>query len=469
MWPGWASGPGGGGAGGGGIGGTGEPGDRGPGAGDRTPPYALRVPDLQPFRALRYDTRVVPWADVLAPPYDVVDEEERAELVARHPANAIAVELPVAPDGGDPYRHAARLLERWERDGVLLRDPEPTLTAYRMSYEAPHGGARATTGVLGALRLEAPGDGDILPHEATLPKAKTDRLRLLQSVGANTSPVWGLSLRSGLSALVDVQERPLASARVDGVLHEAWVLPAPRVDAIREAVATAPIVLADGHHRWETALSHATTVRASKGPGPWDFALAYIVELAPEQLDLGPIHRVVPGTVPTAAVLAALARAFVLEPLPSTLPAQGTPDGARDVERLVHCAVELGAPIALGRDGAVVLRPKLAPDAGTDADAGDLRDLDSARLAATLPPEMNAAVAFCNSAAEVARTLQADPGATALLVRAAPVPLVAEVAARRARMPPKSTFFRPKPRTGVVFRPFAERDRAQEAALPPRD
>ncbi len=415
------------------------------------------MPDLRPFRALRYDTRVVPWADVLAPPYDVVGEEERAELVARHPANAIAVELPVAPDGRDPYEHAARLLARWERDGVLVRDPAPTLTVYRMSYAAPNGGARATTGVLGALRLEAPGEGDILLHEATLPKAKTDRLRLLQAVEGNTSPVWGLSLCSGLSTLLDVEERPAASARVDGVLHEAWVLSPPRVAAIREAVATAPIVLADGHHRWETALSHAATLRAREGAGPWDFVLGYVVELAPEQLDLGPIHRVVPGTVPTADVLDALARAFVLEPLPDPLAGQVAPHGAGDVERLVRRAQELGGPIALGRNGAVFLgsKPAVDADAAAGADPEDIPDLDTARLAGALPEEVGAALVFCNSAAEVARALQADPGATALLVRPVPVPLVAEVAARRVRMPPKSTFFRPKPRTGVVFRPFA--------------
>lgn len=420
------------------------------------------MPDLQPFRALRYDTRVVPWADVLAPPYDVVDEGERAELVARHPANAIGVELPVAPDGGDPYEHAAQLLARWEHDGALLRDRAPSLTVYRMSYEAPDGGVRATTGVLGALRLEAPGEGDILLHEATLSKAKTDRLQLLQSVQGNTSPVWGLSLCSGLSTLLELGEAPLASARVDGVLHEAWILPAPRAHAVRQAVATAPIVLADGHHRWETALSYAATVRASKGAGPWDFALAYVVELAPEQLDLGPIHRVVPGSVDTASVMEALARSFVLEPLPATSAAEG----ATAVERLVRRAAELGGAIALGPEGAVLLGPKPAPDSDADPDpvAAGTPDLDTARLAAALPEQASASLVFCNTAAEVTRALQADPGATALLVRPASVSLVAEVAARRSRLPPKSTFFRPKPRTGVVFRPFAEPEPEPEHA-----
>ena len=146
---------------------------------------------------------VAPIGQVMAPPYDVISSAERVHLASRHPANAVLVELP-EPDlqgGRDRYQVAADYFTRWQADGTLRPDPTPCLYPYRMTDAS----GRASTGVIGALGLADPGaQSDILPHEQTLPKPKSDRLDLLRATRANLSPIWGLSMRHGLTATFDV-------------------------------------------------------------------------------------------------------------------------------------------------------------------------------------------------------------------------------------------------------------------------
>ncbi|HEX6420265.1 MAG TPA: DUF1015 family protein, partial [Acidimicrobiales bacterium] len=145
---------------------------------------------FQPFPALRYDPGRVDLGRVICPPYDVIDDAQRAALVARDPRNAVRVDLPAEEAGLDRYEVARSLLARWRDEGVLAADDRPTFTVHRMAYTDDAGTARHTTGVIGALELSPPG-GDILPHEHTTPKARSDRLDLLRACRANTSAIWG--------------------------------------------------------------------------------------------------------------------------------------------------------------------------------------------------------------------------------------------------------------------------------------
>src|ERR1700688_1094309 len=186
--------------------------------------YARPMPRFRPFTGLRYDSSV-PLVQVIAPPYDVVGPDERAELAARHRANSIRVELPVEDvrAGLDKYQSAARLFAEWREEGLLVRDHRAAFYAYRMTV--PGGGS--TTGVIGALACEAPG-GDILPHEQTIPKDKSDRLDLLRACHATLSPIWGLSLARGLAGAYEPEGSPHAQAvDDDGITHSLWVLDAP--------------------------------------------------------------------------------------------------------------------------------------------------------------------------------------------------------------------------------------------------
>ncbi len=394
------------------------------------------MPRFEPFAGLRYDSARVDPSTVVAPPYDVVGPEERARLAARHSANSIRVELP-EPDGRtgqDRYEAAAAQLALWTGDGILRRDPTCAFYAYRMTEPAGH----ATNGVLGALGLDDESTAAILPHEQTLPKAKSDRLELLRATRTNLSPIWGLSLQPGLTSHV-LQDRPAdATARDDdGVLHELWVIDDPAaVAAIGAAVAAAPVVVADGHHRYETARTYRAERggdRADPGAGA---VLTLVVELAEDQLEVGPIHRLLSG-------------------LPDGLDLADAFSSWFDVTRAGD--FEPRTTEALGRSVALALiMPSgawlLSPKDGTAEAAG--ADLDSSTVALVIAELPEHELAFAHGWREAVDAVEREEAQAAVLLRPVTVAQIAEWAHAGRRMPPKSTYFHPKPRTGMVFRPL---------------
>ncbi|MGH9262561.1 MAG: DUF1015 domain-containing protein, partial [Acidimicrobiales bacterium] len=221
---------------------------------------------FQPFRGIRYDLGRLGLDRVISPPYDVIDGAQRAELAGRDPHNAVRIDLPVDEGGRDRYDVARSLLAGWRDQGVLVTDDRPSFTIYRMAYVDDAGVARHTTGVIGALELSPPGT-DILPHELTTPKARSDRLDLLRSSRANLSAIWGLSLAKGLTDLLPVDVEPTAVVDDgEGVVHTVWVVDEPEAcAAIAEAVAAQPVVNADGHHRYETSLTYRREREAADG------------------------------------------------------------------------------------------------------------------------------------------------------------------------------------------------------------
>ncbi|HWE66246.1 MAG TPA: DUF1015 domain-containing protein [Acidimicrobiales bacterium] len=396
------------------------------------------MPRFEPFKGLRYAPRLAPIGEVMAPPYDVIGSAERVHLAARHPANAVLVELP-EPDlqaGLDRYKVATELFSRWQSSGILLTDPEPSLYPYRMTD--PSG--RSSTGVMGALGLADPGqESDILPHEQTLPKPKSDRLDLLRATRANLSPIWGLSMAPGLTATFDpTDDEPVADAYDDdGVRHQLWVLnDQDSIAAIAAAVAQAPVVIADGHHRYETARAYQAECRAANGdqPGPHDLVLALIVELAEDQLTVGAIHRTISGLPDDLDLTEALSPWFDV-----------VRAGAAD-ERTLGALAD-SSSLALVTGGAAYL---LLPRAEAYEEAGN--DLDSSLIAMALshlPPHEST---HRHSVAEATEALESGQAQAAFLLRPVTVAQIEEWAGARRRMPPKTTYFSPKPRTGMVFR-----------------
>ena len=400
--------------------------------------YVCGVPRFQPFPGVRYASADGRLDDVLAPPYDVITADERRRLVERSEHNAVRLELPADEGGRNPYQVAGDLWRSWQAEGVLSTDDEPAFYVYRMGYHDDAGRPRQTTGVLGALQLSTLDEGEVLPHEYTTPKARADRLDLLRATGANLSPIWLLSLAEGLSELCELPTPPDARGTDDDdVHHRLWRVTQPGLlEAIAGAVGSASAIIADGHHRYETALAYRDERRAATNgaPGGYDAVLAWVVEAREDQLTVAPTHRLIAGLHDGFDLRAALAGFFDVEP---------TDPPGPDLLARMDAAGSLALVTA---GGTWLLRPTEATEAASE------HALDSSRLdvaLASLPPH---GLSYQHGAEETVAEVAAGRAQGAVLLRPATVDQIAQVGRGAARMPPKTTFFTPKPRTGMVFR-----------------
>jgi uncharacterized protein (DUF1015 family) len=392
------------------------------------------VPRFEPFAGIRYNPEAVSLDAVVAPPYDVIGPEQRHQLEDRSPYNVVHVDLSRDEPERDRYTAAGCRFDDWLAQQILLPDPEPSFYVYRMGYRDGGGRLRQTSGVIGALELSVPGEGDVLPHERTMLKPKDDRLNVLRACRANLSPVWVLSLARGLAGLCELPGPPVARATDDeGVHHRLWRISQPGVvDAIGEAVASAPVVIADGHHRYETALAYRDERRAAAGgaAGDYDLLMAYAVELADDQLSIRPIHRLLSGLPDGFDLLGALSGAFELFDA-------GPPSESLEARMADADALALVLP-----NQAWLLRPRHGD--GDETDAARLDD-----VLATLPPHE---LAFHHRAEHVAALVEKGEAQAGVLLRPASVRQIAAAASAGRRFPEKTTFFYPKPQTGLVFR-----------------
>ncbi len=386
------------------------------------------MPRFEPFAALRY----APGTDldaVIAPPYDVLSDADVERLRSRHRDNVVHLDVPT------DYPDAARRLAEWVAAGVLVRDETPSLTVYRMRFTDAAGTDRDLVGVLGALEVVDEGAGGVLPHERTTPKASTDRLDLTRATRANLSAVWGLSLAHGLTELLREPAEPVGALTVDGVEHSVERVTDPdRIAAIGALVGSDDVLIADGHHRYGVARHYRDEIRAATGrvDTPAELTLAFVGELVPEQLAIDAIHRLLCG-LPHEQVCRVLARDFELTPAPRPTP------------QLLADLVVTGRPVVLAPDGgAQWLTPRPGAFDG-------IRDLDGAWLEHTLDAS-GVALTYQHGLAEVLEALAAGRADAAVLIRPTGIAEIERTAREGLLMPPKSTFFTPKLRTGLVIR-----------------
>ncbi|MFA9566437.1 MAG: DUF1015 domain-containing protein [Acidimicrobiales bacterium] len=321
------------------------------------------MPVFEPFRGMRY-TASGDVTELMAPPYDVISPERRDELARQHAHNAVHLDLPVNEGDLDRYEAACQRLHRWLDEQILATDTEPAFYLYRMDYTTVLGQPAQTTGVIGALELSTPGTADVLPHEQTTPKAKSDRLQMLRSCRSNLSPIWGLSLASGLTDLLRTEAEPdIHWTGSDGVEHRLWsVTDADTQQAIRSSIEPHAVLIADGHHRYQTSLQYRDERRAeSDVEGPYDLTMAFIVELVESQLDVRAIHRAIRVPGGSDALSAALAEWF-----------DDVGEGAADTTLLDQMQAQ-DALALVTSDTVRLLRPKADRFAGA-------RALDSVRL-----------------------------------------------------------------------------------------
>jgi uncharacterized protein (DUF1015 family) len=439
------------------------------------------VPSFDPFPALTYNPTKVSIEEVVCPPYDVISHDQRDFLAKLSPYQAVHVELPIAEDGQDPYLRAAQLLDSWLTEGILEREKSPSFYAYRMTIEANGGSSqasdhlgdaappqtpRSTLGILGALGLEADPTEQtrrfVIPHEQTLPKAKSDRLELLRATRVNTSPIWGLSLTKGLTGTIRAaigSSTPYLQASQDGVLHELWRIEDPRVCQELSQVATQePVVLADGHHRYETAISYAKERMSASIEDPGAKAvLAYLVELDATQLAVGAIHRLfpAPGTAAETEhgggqlgndehrpaspeeLLQELSKRLLLEKIEPV--SSGDPSSWPG---------NVNAPVLVTKGGTWTLSLDPAQEGELPPEATDSHRMNLALADGALP------VLYVHDANSALASIKKGTALGAVLLRPPTIEQIEICARAGRRMPPKTTYFYPKPLTGMAFRPL---------------
>ena len=435
------------------------------------------MPLIRPFRALRFDADVVgDLGSVVAPPYDVLSEHDQRRLVARHPKNVVQLDAPLTEPGDaddDRYRRAARTLAAWRSDGTLHKDPRSAIYVQEQTYRVPGSGVERTQrGFFARLRLEPlDASAGVRAHERTLASAREDRYRLLRATGVNTSPVVGLyddpSGRAGAilaqlgtgAPAIDVEDD-------DGGRHRLWVVEAdgPSADLVRELLdiaSSTPVTIADGHHRYETALRYRDERRMSRSCEE-DPAFDYLLMLflaADEPLTVLPTHRLVAGLGDDGvdALWAGLPDLFEVEP------------AARD-----ELVAAFEGSTARGGDGrfgvwtrgrgARVTARRTAFEALLGSGGPAVRRLDVVVLGAALgrlagiEPEAVATsdrIRFTKSAVDAVAAVdrQRDGIDAAFLLEPTPVASIAAVAGEGDVMPQKSTYFYPKALTGLVINP----------------
>jgi uncharacterized protein (DUF1015 family) len=414
--------------------------------------------EVRPLRALHYNLGAVPsLEDVLAPPYDVIDAARRAELLARSPLNVVELDLPVAPGGGDPYEHAAETLEAWTLEGVLRDDQEPAIWALAQDYTGPDGRERTRRGLLAAVRVTEYGAGQIRPHERTQPGPKEDRLRLTRATRHNLSPIFSLHPGDAWSAIEPALGAPWGEAAdADGTRNRVWRVTDPAAcEAALAALADAELLIADGHHRYETARVYADEVG---GDGAHRYTLMCLVSLDDPGLEVFGYHRLISGFDSDPSKAETLANAirehFELEEVEAGAIDPAGEEGAGVfgyIDSHVRRAFRLRMKDPAALDDVL---PDRSP-AYRSLDAVILEELILKR-GLGMSDETIAAkegVAYAQSTEQALGELD-DHGA-AFILRPTPVEQVRAVAAAGETMPPKSTYFFPKVPTGIVFNPLS--------------
>ena len=414
--------------------------------------------EVRPLHALRYDPERVDFKDVWAPPYDVIDAAGRAELLERSPHNVVEADLPLTDDDSDPYEHAAEAMKEWESDGILVRDSEPSIWAYEQDYDAPSGGRRTRRGFLARIRVTDYGPGLVRPHERTQPGPKEDRLRLTRATGHSMSPIFILSEGNAWPHIEPSTEGEPYGGEVtdaDNTTHRVWPITDPAVhEAVAAELAESELLIADGHHRYETARTYAEEIG---GEGEHRYTLAALVSLDDPGLSVFATHRLLHDLdqAKQEAIRDTVRELFDVEEVVEREIVPGATDGE----------VAFGYMDSFHRKPyRLTLKDTAVLDRELDGHSHAYRRLDAAALEALILRRAlgmstddiaaKRGLSYCSDTDEAMRRISDGEADAGFILRPTPVEQVRAVAAAGETMPPKSTFFFPKLLTGIVFNPL---------------
>ncbi len=424
--------------------------------------------DVQPFKALHYDLGAVGALDaVAAPPYDVIDAAGRARLLGRSPHNAVAIDLPKPFDPadpasnptGDPYEEAARTIDAWRSEGALVADTEPSIWALTQDYAAPDGNSYSRNAILARVRVVDYDEG-VRPHERTHPGPLEDRLLLTRATGYNLSPIFSLSTEDAWPLVEPaLGPEPWGEATDEsGTVNRVWQVTDPAVHAaVSERLAGAELLIADGHHRYETARAFRDEIG---GEGPHNYTLMALTGLDDPGLTVFPTHRLLSG--------------FADDPERQ----RRLGNGLRELFEVSEIAVEEIDPAA--EEGVGVfglydsfhkqayrlrLKDVAALDRRLEGKPEAYRRLDSAILETLVLKDLagmsdhdideRRGLEYAKSVPDALAMVDGGEYDVAFVQRPVPVEQVKAVAETEANMPPKSTYFFPKVMTGFAFNPVA--------------
>ncbi len=418
--------------------------------------------EIEPLRALHYDlSQVGPLSEVVAPPYDVIDVAQREELLSRSPYNVVAVDLPQGElSGRDPYEHAGEQFESWQVHGAVVRDSEPAVWAHTQRYVGPDGVEQTRRGFFCRVKIEEYGAGRIRPHERTHPGPREDRLRLTRATKTNLSPIFSLYSdpeRAAWAALEPAtQLAPWGEATdTQGTVHKVWrVTDSQAIAAVKAATHGKELLIADGHHRYETARAYEQEVG---GEGEHQYVLMCLVALEDPGLTVFPTHRLVKGLDAgrRERLAQALEENFELTEVP--LQEIAPPAGSGPLQ-LGYLDAHAKRPLRL------TLKDQSIADGALAGHSEPYRHLDTGILETLLLKDALGLsdedishlhnFGYARDTGQAVELVQSGAYDVAFLMRPTPVAQVREVAQEGENMPPKSTFFFPKLLTGLLFNPL---------------
>lgn len=420
--------------------------------------------EIKPFRALRFTAEAGDIAKLTCPPYDIISEEERLAFLRENPCNVIRLELP--REGTDPYAQAGDTLRSWIEDGILRRDTDPGLYLYEEEFTA-YGQVKKIRGIVCLVRLEEFSKGIVLPHEETLSKAKEDRFRLMKATGCNFSQIYSLYNDDGGKTGARVDALSSGEPRYEfsdgaGVTHRMWLVNDPvAIAAVCEDFADRKLYIADGHHRYETALNFRNWCRenglSDGGDGP-DYVMMMLVDMENDGLVVFPTHRMVRdlpafdadrllASCETYFDVSARTGLSGIEPALSALYGEGKKAFA------FYAGGENWTLLTL-KDASVMaeLLPEKS-EAYRGLDVSVLHSLILERLLGIDRENMANQKNLCytRSMEEAIASVRSGESNCAFLLNPTRVQEIRDVAAAGEKMPQKSTYFYPKLITGLVM------------------
>lgn len=438
------------------------------------------MPEIQAFRALRYDAgQVGALSDVVAPPYDVINAALQDQLYQKHPANVIRLILnrdePGDDDAHNRYSRAARFLKNWRSEGVLQLDPDPALYVYHQSFE--YGGQQLTRrGFMARIRLERFGEGKIFPHEETHASAKADRFKLTLACRANLSQIFGLYPDEDNTAQEILEQAiagqtPLEAIDHLGVVHRMWpVSDVKTVGDVAAVLGAKPMFIADGHHRYETACNYRDHLAAHETLAPHhpaNFVLGMCVSMSDPGMIVLPTHRLFRGLPAwtSSQLVERLGECF------QTTPAGQGPQAAREVWENIDFEAEQGLlgfytaadqqwTLARITPAGQAKMAAAAADHGSDWQQLGVSILHRLVLETLLDARQLPKAEYVHLVDELVEFLQhgdqpgGEPFPLAALVMPATVEHVRQISENQERMPAKSTYFYPKLLSGLVINPL---------------